>query len=104
MKLPSLYVWFLHLHFGNGNSENPVFHRSLNLIHLCILWLPEPPQELATAALHPVPGVVSHSVVFNFSLHFLLLEPREIRLEHVGFWVSFQSTRELTKAGFSLAN
>ncbi|KAL4610729.1 hypothetical protein ACB092_08G072300 [Castanea dentata] len=95
----SLDIRFLHLFFRNSDSENTVLHRCLNLIHLRILWQPETPQELATAALDTVPRVIlvfllylplsanpNHSVIINLDFHLLFFEPRKISLKHMGFW------------------
>ncbi|KAK7849138.1 hypothetical protein CFP56_003406, partial [Quercus suber] len=77
----------LHLHLRNSYSENTILHTSLYVIHLSILRQPELPQELAATALHSMPLV--HPVIFNLNLHFLLLKPRKISLENVGFWGLF---------------
>jgi hypothetical protein len=93
------HLRLLHLLLGNCDSKNPILHGSLHLLHLHIFRRPEPPHELPAASLHPMPRVVlvfllhiplsadlEHSVFFDLHLHFLLLQPRKIGLEHVGFW------------------
>ncbi|KAK7843402.1 hypothetical protein CFP56_012655 [Quercus suber] len=90
-----LYIRFLHLHFRNSNSENPILHSSLDLIHLHILRQPETPHKLATTPLDTMPRVIlvfllylplstypNHSVIFDLDFHFLLVEPRKIGLQH----------------------
>ncbi|RDX83863.1 hypothetical protein CR513_35175, partial [Mucuna pruriens] len=94
-----LYIRFLNLLFGNSDSKNPIFHRSLNLINLGIIWQSEPPHELATATLDTMPSVfvvfllnvpltayLKNIVIFNFNLDFLFVEAGYIGLEHVCFW------------------
>nr|ACU15284.1 unknown [Glycine max] len=89
----------LNLFLRNSNSKNPIFHRSLHFIHFCILRQSEPPHELSTATLHAMPRVVlifilnvplsadlKHLIIFNLHLHFLLLQPGNIGLEHVRLW------------------
>ncbi|KAJ6927588.1 hypothetical protein NC651_011582 [Populus alba x Populus x berolinensis] len=93
---------FLDLFFRHSHGKNSIFHRSLDLIHFCILRQPEPPQELATASLHTLPCIflvfllhipfsanLKHSVIFDFDLHFLFFKPRKICLEYMGFWGLF---------------
>uniref|UniRef100_A0A3N7F1Q2 Uncharacterized protein n=1 Tax=Populus trichocarpa TaxID=3694 RepID=A0A3N7F1Q2_POPTR len=98
----SLDTRFLELLFRHSHNKNSVFHRSLDLIHFRILGQPKPPQELATASLHPMPCIVlvfllyipisanlKHPVIFNFDLHFLFFKPWKICLEDMGFWCLF---------------
>ncbi|RDX65856.1 hypothetical protein CR513_55442, partial [Mucuna pruriens] len=94
-----LYIRFLNLLFGNSDSENPIFHRSFNLIYFGIIWQSEPPHELATASLHTMPRIflvfllnvplstyLKNFVIFNFNLHFFFVEAWYICLEYVCFW------------------
>ncbi|WRX32173.1 hypothetical protein QQP08_024660 [Theobroma cacao] len=91
-------ITFLHFLLRDGNCKNPILHGSLNLIHLPFLRQPEPPHELATATLNPVPGVVlvfllnipfsadlEHPVIFNLDFYFFCLEPWKVSLEYVSF-------------------
>ena len=70
-------------------------------MHFGILRQPNPPQELATTTLYPMPYIVlvfllyiplslsanlKHPVIFNFDLHFLLFKSWKICLEDMGFW------------------
>ncbi|RDX83867.1 Polyubiquitin, partial [Mucuna pruriens] len=97
--LYGLNIRVLGLFLGNSNGENPIFHRSLHLMHFGILWQSEPPGELATASLDvvprvlfifllnaPLPADLKNPIIFNVYLYFLLLDPRNISLEHVRFW------------------
>ncbi|KAK7858684.1 hypothetical protein CFP56_010428 [Quercus suber] len=98
-NLNGLDIRLLRLHLRDCHSEDTILHCSLDLIHLSILRKPKPPQELATATLHSMPRVfllfllhfplsayLEHSIIFNFNLHFLFVEPRKISFEHMGFW------------------
>ena len=109
----SLDFRFLRLYFWNSNSENTVLHQSLNLIHLRILWQPETPQELATAALNTVPRVILvflsplirttlSSSTSTFTSSFLSLGRSTLNT-----WasrVSFQSIQVLMKAKVFVKN
>ena len=93
--LDRLHLRLLHLLLRHGDRQHAVFHGRLHLIHLGILRQPEPPQETATAAFDAVPVIclllqVSGSLAADLQhsplllhLHLFLLQPRQIRLEHV---------------------
>ncbi|RDX83869.1 hypothetical protein CR513_35166, partial [Mucuna pruriens] len=94
-----LNIRLLNLFLGDSDSENSIFHRSLHLINFDILRQSEPPHELATATLHTTPRVIvifllkvplsadlKNPIIFNMHLYFLLLEARNINLEHVRLW------------------
>jgi len=98
-KFNGFHIRLLDLHLRNSDRKNPILHRPFHLLHLHIFRQPEPPHELAAATLHSMPRVVlvfllliplsadlEHSVIFYLNLHLLLLQPRKIGLEHVGFW------------------
>ncbi|CAN1167061.1 hypothetical protein LINPERPRIM_LOCUS34581 [Linum perenne] len=94
--LNSLDLRLLNLHLRHRHRQHAVLHRRLHLLHLRILRQPKPPHELPAAPLNSVPRIVlilllhvplpadlQHPIVLHFDLHFLLLHPRQIRLEHV---------------------
>ncbi|KAK2966430.1 hypothetical protein RJ640_025978 [Escallonia rubra] len=85
----------LHV-LGNSDSQHAVLHGSLHLIHLRVIRQPEAAEEPAAAPLHAVPPVVLLFLLpvplpadledppfLHLHLHFLLLQPRQVRLEHV---------------------
>ncbi|QHN91667.1 17.3 kDa class I heat shock protein [Arachis hypogaea] len=77
-------------------GQHAILHSCPDLIHISILGQPEPPNELARTSLHAVPPVIlllllpaplttylQHPPVLNLHLHFFLLQPRKIHIEHV---------------------
>jgi hypothetical protein len=95
--LDGLDLGLLDLLLGHGDGEHAVLHGRLDLLRLGVLRQPEPAHELPAAALHPVPLVVllllllaplaadlEHVAVLDLHLHLLLLETRDVGLEHVG--------------------
>ncbi|KAK2966426.1 hypothetical protein RJ640_025974 [Escallonia rubra] len=86
----------LHLLLGNSDSQHSILHGGLHLIHLRILRQPEPAEEPPAAPLHavppvlllfmlllPLPAYLQHPPFLDLHLHLLLLQPRQVRLEHV---------------------
>jgi len=57
-NLDGLDLGLLDLLLGHGDGEHAVLHGGLDLLRLGVLRQPEPAQELAAAAFHPVPPVV----------------------------------------------
>ena len=51
-------IGFLDLFQRDSDNENPIFHGSLNRIHLHVLRNPEPSHELAAAPLHAIPSIL----------------------------------------------
>jgi hypothetical protein len=94
--LDGLHLGLLDLLLGYGDGEHAVLHGRLDLLRLGVLGEPESAHELAAAALHAVPGVrllllllvalaadLENVAVLDLHLHLLLLQPRDVRLEHV---------------------
>jgi hypothetical protein len=94
--LDGLHLGLLDLLLGHGDSEHAVLHGGPDLLRLSVLGEPEPAHELAAAALHAVPGVrllllllvalaadLEDVAVLDLNLHLLLLQPGDVRLEHV---------------------
>uniref|UniRef100_A0A6N2KH51 Uncharacterized protein n=1 Tax=Salix viminalis TaxID=40686 RepID=A0A6N2KH51_SALVM len=99
---------------GHGHRENPIFHRSLDLVHLGIFRQPKPPHEFATAPLHAMPSIIlvflldiplsadlENSIIFNLNLHFLFSEAWKIGLENMGFWGFLPINASVNKTEFS---
>jgi hypothetical protein len=91
LRLLDLLLW-------HGDGQHAILHGSLDLLHLGILWEPEPPQELPAAALNTVPRVILLLVfsgaltaylkdvaLFHLDLDLLFLDSWKIGLEHMGF-------------------
>ena len=94
--LNGFHIGLLHFLLGNSDCEHSVLHSSLNLIDFGVLRQPEAAEEAAAATLHAVPLVVlvllllrplaadlKHPPLLDLHLHLFLLQPREIRFEHV---------------------
>ena len=94
--LDGFRIGLLHLLLRNRNSEHPILHGGLHLLHFRILRQPEPAEEPPAASLHAVPRVpfvlllpaplttyLQHPPFLDLHLHLLLLQPRQVRFEHV---------------------